>query len=86
VTVADGQLTLLLDDLGGSDPLVMINALDIVAVAGGASASSMAGSTTASLNSLPILDEPLAWRPTFGWIDFFAEHLQRRHGIGVSRT
>ncbi len=29
VTVTDGQLTLLLDDLGG-DPLVMINGLDVV--------------------------------------------------------
>jgi fibronectin type 3 domain-containing protein len=37
VTVADGQLTLLLDDLGGSDPHVMINALEVAAVAGGMS-------------------------------------------------
>ncbi len=29
VTVTDGQLTLLLDDLGGSNPLVMINALEV---------------------------------------------------------
>jgi fibronectin type 3 domain-containing protein len=35
VTVADGTLTLLLDDLGGTDPNVVINALEIVAVQGG---------------------------------------------------
>ncbi len=29
VTVADGQLTLLLDDLGGADPNVVINALEV---------------------------------------------------------
>jgi fibronectin type 3 domain-containing protein/methionine-rich copper-binding protein CopC len=32
VSVADGQLTLLLDDLGGNNTLVMINGLDIVEV------------------------------------------------------
>lgn len=37
VTVSDGQLTLLLDDLGGSNSLVMINGLDIVEVQAGAS-------------------------------------------------
>ena len=35
VTVADGKLTLLLDDLGGADPNVVINALEIQAVTGG---------------------------------------------------
>eukprot|EP00913_Durusdinium_trenchii_P008811 g8277.t1 len=32
VTVTDGQLNVLFQDLGGSDPLVMINAMDVVLV------------------------------------------------------
>ena len=34
VTVTDGQLTLLLDDLGGANTVVMINALDVVQISG----------------------------------------------------
>ncbi len=45
VTVSDGQLTLLLDDLGGSDAFVMINGLEIYVPAPG-------GATSLSLQSL----------------------------------
>ena len=34
VTVADGALTLLLDDLGGADPNVVVNALEVTAAGG----------------------------------------------------
>jgi hypothetical protein len=47
ISVSDGQVTLLLDDLGGSDPYVMINALEVVSVSliSGGSSAPGAGST-----------------------------------------
>jgi hypothetical protein len=42
VSVGDGQLNLRLADLGGSDAWVMINALDVVAVGGGAQSGASA--------------------------------------------
>ncbi len=44
VNVSDGQLTLLLKDLGGTDAYVMINALEIAVGTQGAAAASVAGS------------------------------------------
>ena len=82
VTVADGQLTLTLDDLGGSDPLVMINAMDIVAATGGASASGAAGSTSPE-GSSTIPGDLLRWNPSFGGSDVFSEIKLRRPGVRI---
>jgi fibronectin type 3 domain-containing protein len=46
VTVADGQLTLTLQDLGGANNLVMINSLDVVQVAGDLSGPQVAAATS----------------------------------------
>ena len=59
-TVTDGQLSLLLDDLGGSDKWVMINALDVILLPGGGaqsvSSSPPPSTTQPTLESLPVDD------------------------------
>ena len=52
-TVTDGQLNLRLDDLGGTDKWVMINALDLILLPGG-------GAQSASLNPPLPQEEPAA--------------------------
>jgi hypothetical protein len=57
VSVGDGQLTLQLKDLGGTDIYVMINALDLAVAAGpGAAGVAAAGDIRAALADLAWLD------------------------------
>jgi subtilisin family serine protease/fibronectin type 3 domain-containing protein/methionine-rich copper-binding protein CopC len=62
VTVTDGQLTLRLEDLGG-DPLVMINALDIVEVTDEAAASWQPDDSSDATASESPPPEPAGQRP-----------------------
>jgi subtilisin family serine protease/fibronectin type 3 domain-containing protein len=63
-SVNDGQLTLLLEDLGGSDPYVMINALEVAAASQPAAATSSTDDHTPRSSHAPAI-ERVAELPIF---------------------
>jgi fibronectin type 3 domain-containing protein len=79
VNVTDGQLTLMLDDLGGTDRNVVINGLELALLSGGpgTAAVTMSWATVATPSSLPaglarVLDRLPPWA---GALRRFAEDL-----------
>ncbi len=84
-TVGDGQLTLLLDDLGGADPNVVINALEVTPVA---VASFDFGTATSPVEAGYTRVAPAttyaAWQG-FGWLCGTRDARDRASGTALAR-
>ncbi len=84
-TVSDGQLTLLLDDLGGGDPNVVINALEVAAVGGGRFDFGTASSPVAAGYARVAATTQYAPWTGFGWLCGSREARDRGTADAVTR-
>jgi immune inhibitor A len=85
VTVGDGKLTLLLDDLGGTDPNVVINALEITAATGGRFDFGTASSPVEAGYSRVAHTSRFGNGAGYGWLTGTVDSRDRAHGTALER-
>jgi immune inhibitor A len=85
VTVADGRLTVLLDDLGGADPNVVINGLEISAAHDGRFDFGTSGSPVESRYTRVASTARFAAGGGFGWLPATVESRDRGAGTALAR-